>query len=120
MNKKTFFTEEFYQSPIITMDILNELIKDRDNIVELDMYTSGEFLTLVVHENENTKKILAVIISDLDQYKEFNNEMFVNNCGIGLSALQIEHCIAFDGDDEIVYDSDENEFISRGMKENDE
>lgn len=96
MEKKTFFTEDFYNSPQLTLDILNELVS-KNQVADRDMYSSGEFLYMEVYENEETKNILSAVISDLEAYKAYNNENYVSDATtqIGLCALQDEHNMFF-------------------------
>ncbi len=96
MKKKDFFTEEFYANPQLTLNILNELVA-KNHVADREMYQNGDFLYMEVYENEETRKILAPIISDFETYKEYNNENFASDytTQIGLCALQDEHTEAF-------------------------
>lgn len=92
MERKDFFTQAFYENPELTLDILNQLVQQKQ-VADQDMYQNGEFLFMEVYENEDTKKILSPVISDLEAYKVYNNESFVSDetTQIGLCALQDEH-----------------------------
>lgn len=115
MEKKTFFSEDFYNSPQLTLDILNELVS-KNQVADRDMYSSGEFLYMEVYENEETKNILSAVISDLEAYKAYNNENYVSDATtqIGLCALQDEHNMFFrffEGDKEIKWDAKIENFV---------
>lgn len=92
METKNFFTTEFYRNPELTLEVLNLLVEGK-HVVCQDMYEGGEFLYMEVYENEDTKKILSSVISDLEAYKAYNNECFISGetTQIGLCALQDEH-----------------------------
>ena len=88
-----FFTKEFYEDPYLTVTILNELI-EANQVADQEMYQSGTFLFMEVFNNERTQRILSKVISDLDAYREYNNQYFVSSQDseiIGLCALQDEH-----------------------------
>ena len=115
MKTKDFFTTEFYENPELTLNVLNQLVSQKQ-VADNDMYQNGEFLYMEVYENEDTKKILSSVISDLEAYKDYNNESFVSDetTQIGLCALQDEHSSyfrSFEGDKEIKWDAEINEFV---------
>lgn len=78
METKNFFTVEFYEKPELTLEALNRLVEGK-HVAAQDMYEGGEFLYMEVYENEDTKKILSPVISDLEAYKAYNNEYFVSD-----------------------------------------
>lgn len=92
MKTKNFFTTEFYEKPELTLEVLNRLVEG-EHVADQDMYQNGEFLYMEVYENEDTKKILSSVISDLEAYKTYEKESFVSDetTVIGLCALQDEH-----------------------------
>lgn len=115
MERKDFFTPEFYENPELALDILNQLVQQKQ-VADQDMYQSGEFLFMEVYENEDTKKILSPVISDLEAYKVYNNESFVSDetTQIGLCALQDEHSRFFrdvEGYKEIRWNAVVREFV---------
>lgn len=111
--KQPFYTEAFYANPQLTLDILNKLVED-GHVADKDMYQSGTFLFMDVFENDETKKILSAVISDLEAYKKHNNEGWVSDesTEIGICALQDDHrsCFYFDGK-EIKWDHDRDMFV---------
>lgn len=115
METKNFFTTEFYENPGLTLEVLNRLVEGK-HVADQDMYEGGEFLYMEVYENEETKKILSLVISDLEAYKAYNNECFVSDAAtqIGLCALQDEHDHLFrnfKGNKEIRWNNDVNTFV---------
>ena len=92
METKNFFTTEFYEIPELTLEVFNRLVEGK-HVADQDMYQNGEFLYMEVYENEDTKKILSSVISDLEAYKTYENESFISDemTEIGLCALQDEH-----------------------------
>jgi len=119
--KESFYTKEFYENPITTLDIFNKLVKERQVSVK-DMYESGEFLFMEVFENEKTKEILSPIISDLEKYKKHNNSNYISNNSnrIVLCALQEDHEEHFGKEDEIMWESEEERFVSAAMMWNED
>lgn len=115
METKNFFTTKFYENPELTLNVLNQLVQEKQ-VVYQDMYEAGEFLYMEVYENEDTKKILSPVISDLEAYKAYNNECYVSNetTQIGLCALQDEHdhfFRDFKGNKEIRWNNDAKAFV---------
>lgn len=113
MERKNFFTQEFYENPNLTLDVMNQMIEG-DHVADMDMYQSGTFLFMEVYENDNTKQILVPVICDLEAYKQYNNECFVSDetTQIGLCALQDEHRrIFFKSGKEIMWDKDGGRFV---------
>lgn len=115
METKNFFTTEFYEQPELALEVLNRLVEGK-HVTDQDMYEGGEFLYMEVYENEDTKKILSPVISDLEAYKAYNNECFVSNetTQIGLCALQDEHEHFFrdsEGNKEIRWNNDAKAFV---------
>lgn len=113
MERKNFFTTEFYENPELTLDTLNQLFQTKQ-VADKDMYQNGTFLYLEVFENDKTKEILSPVISDLEAYKVYNNEGFVSDetTEIGLCALQDEHRRIFYHDGkEIKWDADAERFV---------
>lgn len=113
MKTKEFFTPEFASNPQLALDVLNKLVKD-GHVADQDMYQSGTFLFMEVFENDQTKKILSQVISDMEAYKKYNNESFVSDesTEIGLCALQDEHRKLFYKDGkEIKWDDESVEFV---------
>ena len=114
MKRKDFFTPDFYENPEQTLDVLNQLVNQKQ-VSDADMYQRGEFLFMEVFENEETKKILSSVISDLDAYKIYNNENYASDQAtqIGLCALHDEHNSIFryhEGFKGIKWNSDAEEF----------
>lgn len=113
MERKNFFTTEFYENPELTLDALNQLLQTKQ-VADKDMYQNGTFLYMEVFENDKTKEILSPVISDLEAYKVYNNEGFVSDetTEIGLCALQDEHQRVFYHDGkEIKWDADAERFV---------
>ena len=113
METKDIFAPEFKTNPELTKDVLNELI-ETNHVLKKDMYKSGTFLYLEVSENAETLKILSKVISDIEGYKQYNNESFISNekTEIGLCALQDEHRKLFYNDGkEIKWDDRFGEFV---------
>lgn len=114
MKKQSFYTDDFYKDPQLTLDAFNELLK-KNHVTEKEMYESGTFFFMDVRENEETKKILSSVISDLEAYKQYNKENYTGapTTEIGLCAIHDDHTSAFkweDGDKEIKWDADAEEF----------
>jgi len=107
-----FLTERFYNDPVLTLNILNELDSGLNHIADKDMYGSGEWLFMEAYENEATKNILSPVIKDLEAYKQYNNEKFTadETTQIGLCALQHLHTKHFDWKFGIVWDNENQEF----------
>lgn len=106
---KSIYTKEFYASPDLTLMVFNTFLK-KGLIAEKDMYSSGTFLYMDVIDNEKSRKILEVLISDIDTYKKENNESYTHDDegkNIGLSLLHEEHLKAHGRDYEIKWDGDE-------------
>jgi hypothetical protein len=115
MNKKVFFTSEFYENPKQTLDVLNQLVQQKQ-VAKKDMYQSGEFLYMEAFENEETKKLLSSVISDIEAYKAYNNDSYISDetTEIGLCALQDDHRSFFrnqEGDKEIRWNNDAEGFV---------
>ena len=112
MEKKGFFTQEFYENPTLTLDVFNKLASS-DHVATIDMYRSGTFLYMEVFENDETKEILSQVISNLSLYKEYNNEGWTPSepARIGLCALHYEHQVFFGYDKEIARDLDSEIFV---------
>ena len=113
MERKDFFTQEFYENPNLTLDIMNQLVEG-DHVADMDMYQSGTFLFMEVYDNDETKKILAPVISDLETYKEYNNKNYFSDetTQIGLCALFDEHSdVFFKQGKEIMWDNDCRQFV---------
>ena len=67
-----------------------------------------------VYDNDETKKILAPVISDLETYKEYNNKNYFSDetTQIGLCALFDEHSdVFFKQGKEIMWDNDCRQFV---------
>ncbi|MFC4688631.1 hypothetical protein ACFO4P_16945 [Epilithonimonas pallida] len=121
--KHSFLTEEFYRFSYQAVAVLNKLIESKDNLVaDRDMYSSGEFLFFEVYDNEKSREILSLLISDFDEYKKYNNENFASDesTEIGLCALQDIHLKYFTAEDEIMWDNENDCFELRCAIENDE
>ena len=116
--KKSFYTEEFYSNPIITLDILNKLEKEKC-VADKDMYQNGDFLFMEVYDNDKTREILSPIISDFSSYINYNNDTFVSNeaSQLGLCALQDDHFKNFDLDNKIIWDAENEQFVFAVMLE---
>ena len=113
MERKDFFTQEFYENPNLTLDIMNQLVEGY-HVAGMDMYQSGTFLFMEVYENDDTKKILAPVISVLETYKEYNNKNYASDepTQIGLCALFDEHSgVFFKKGKEIMWDKDCRQFV---------
>ncbi|MDD3037930.1 hypothetical protein [Bacteroides sp.] len=116
MERKDFFTPAFYENPELALDILNQLVLQK-LVADIDMYSSGTFLNMSVHDNTESRSLLSKVISDLDAYKEYNNECFTCKCSehlIVLCALYDEHTSAFrncEGCKEIEWDCNAGEFL---------
>lgn len=113
MERKDFFTQDFYERPELTLNILNELVKTKQ-VADMDMYLSGEFLFMEVYENDDTKRLLAQVISDLEAYKTYNNANYVSDetTQIGLCALEDEHNHVFKRTGKVImWDAGQEEFV---------
>jgi hypothetical protein len=86
--KQQFFTDEFYNNSITTVNVLNKIIQKK--LADVDMYASGEFLSMEVYETDEAYNILSSIISDVDEYKKYNNKRYTDD-HIGMSALHALH-----------------------------
>lgn len=107
---QSYFTEKFYQNPILTLDILNQL-KSSKFVKELDMYSSGEFLIFEVIHNTETEKIVSMIISDLSAYSVQNQKDYTyKGPNIDFSLLVEEYKYVFDSEYEIMWDAENNTF----------
>jgi hypothetical protein len=119
----SFLTDEFFNHSYTTIDVLNKLIESEDNLVaDRDMYQSGAFLFMEVFDNDKSRKILEIIISDFDAYKKFNNERYASDedTQIGISALQDIHLSYHGHEDEIMWDHENECFEFRCAIESDE
>lgn len=97
------YTKEFYASPVLTLMIFNTFLK-KNLVSEKDMYSSGTFLSMDVVDNKESRKILEVIISDIDAYKKENNEAYLHDeigKSIGLCLLHEAHLKAHGAEYEI-------------------
>ncbi|MGL5913457.1 MAG: hypothetical protein ACRCZB_04775 [Bacteroidales bacterium] len=121
MKTQEFLTEEFYLSEFTTRDVFNKLIKNK-LVADKDMYSSGEFLFMEVIDNEKSREILAPVISNLKEYKEFNESHLVcdSKCVIDMSMLQELHYRHFGRDSEIMWDNENEEFELRCALENED
>lgn len=107
------YSKEFTNSAIKTLDIFNLLLKGKHT---KDMYKNGEFLSMSVPDNSTSRDILSPIIVSIDEYIALNNSQYsgIQNT-IGLSALFEDHKKYFEPLSEIMYDSEAEEFIFKGM-----
>ena len=89
---KVFFADNFYSNPQIVLDTINKLLKN-SHVADQEIYQDKAYLFMEVFENEETKKILSSVISDLDAYKKYNNQNYAcdESTEIGLCALQSEY-----------------------------
>lgn len=116
MERKDFFTQTFYENPEITLDIFNQLIQQKQ-VADIEMYDSGTFLYMCVHDNDKTKQLLSQVISDIETYKTYNNDCFVCKCSeylIVLCALHEEHTRFFrnhEGYKEIKWNKETGTFL---------
>lgn len=111
-----FLTKEFKKMSLETLEVFNELLKNKLLVKEKDNYASGEFFFLIVIDNVQSRKILSSVISDIDAYIEYHNtkyEKTEKNC-IDLSALHDIHKSHFEVDEEIVFDFVNDEYELRG------
>ncbi|MDY3362593.1 hypothetical protein PG623_01120 [Riemerella anatipestifer] len=117
--KQDFLTTEFYENPNVTLEVLNQLVKE-DLVADMDMYQDGDFLFMEVYDNEKSRDILKKVISDFDEYITYNNSRYASDDStpIGISALHDAHTKSFERDDEIVWDSENECFVFRGTMEN--
>lgn len=111
MGKKSFFTEQFYANPTLTLEILNKLVEG-NYVADRDMIQHGTYLFMEVFENDETKEILSQVVSDLTAYKKYNAETFIadEETEISLCALQDEHSRFFGIGENIVWNPIFKEF----------
>lgn len=111
MNRKDFFTQELYENPYLTVMVLNELVES-DHVADKEMYQSGTFLFMEVYDNEETRKILSPVISNMEAYMEYNNKNFTSDeeTQVGLCALQNEHYHTFGNENEIKWNFESERF----------
>lgn len=111
MEKKPFFTEEFYSDRQATIDVLNDL-KEADLIVNEDIYANGTILFIEADNSVDTRKILNRVISDIDAYWEENNNSFIESKrDLPLNLLDDEFTHHFK--DEIYVDKDTEVYFYR-------
>nr|WP_302830047.1 hypothetical protein [uncultured Bacteroides sp.] len=116
MKTKDFFTTEFYKNPDLTLDVLNQLIQQKQ-VADIEMYDSGTFFYMCVHDNDESRSLLSQVISDFDAYKGYNDECFACKCSeflIVLCALHDEHSSffrSFEGCKEIKWDREAGAFL---------
>lgn len=107
---QSYFTEDFYKNPNLTLDALNQL-KSSKFVKELDMYGSGEFLIFEVLHNTETEMIISKIISDLTAYSLQNQKDYTyQGNGIDFSLLVDEYKSVFDSEYEIMWDAEDHTF----------
>lgn len=110
MERKPYYTDAFYSDPYATLDVLNKL-KTTKFVKELDMYSSGSFLTFEVERNDITEKIVSKVINDIDTYLNENNTSFsYTGTDLDFSALVEDHTVVFDDEDIIKWDAKDRVF----------
>lgn len=114
--KKTdIFTKEFYENAFATLATLNTFADNKEKYInEMDMYESGTFLFMSVYDNEENRKILSHVISNIDNYKEYCKKLFIgddiDNEYIDVSGLVYEFEDIFYGKYNILWDKNAETF----------
>lgn len=117
MNKKAFYTDEFYNSPMVALDLFNSL---REARYDFDMYQNGDVLCFTVHENQETLDAVKTVIKDMEAYNKHCDDLFgrsdfpSKHTKIDLTGIYEDHKEAFGYDDNIVWDRYEDKFWLRG------
>lgn len=114
MKKQNFLTEEFYSDTCEALIVFNEIVSNKEMISEFDMYQSGEFLILTVHNTDSVRCALDRLISDYEAYREYNNSNFntTDETVINLCGLQQLHREYYGHKDEIWYDEINDNFTT--------
>jgi hypothetical protein len=85
---KEVFKPEYFQDPDLTIKVLNNLYKNAECITVFDMYDSGDYMFMEVHDTAEVRNELSQIIADIDRYKSLNLEKYIGEeSEIGLSLL---------------------------------
>ncbi len=70
MQRLDFLTSKFYEDGYAILDLLNDLYSDPGAVAQFEMYSSGEFLTMDVNLNPQTRGKLISMITDIDAFQE--------------------------------------------------
>lgn len=103
MNKQVFLTDIFYEDYSNLLMVFNKILKEKI-VYQKDNYASGEFLSLDIKDTLENRKLLRHLISDFEEYKNSNAELFVidNQKDIlDLTGLQYYHAEFFPYEDHI-------------------
>lgn len=117
MKKYPFLTDKFYSSTFETLSVFNAILKSKLDD-DKDMYTSGTYLSMGVKDCEQSRIILSKLISDFPAYEELNKSR--GYAPLSLNTLQEIHLETFGPGDEIMWDSEREEFEFRCAFENEE
>lgn len=116
-DKKDFLSADFYEYETSVLTVFNQLLETKS--MKMDHYTSGEFLSAWVPDNDRNRQILSQVITNFDEYKIYNETIIGLNKKeeIQLSGLQELHRNHFGAGDEIMWDKENEVYTLRCILE---